>query len=148
MHEDEQGLATSAVAETNGNANADATERPIVTQISRAMVKVYKSQFGRGPVKVHPHWAGSDILICVLEESLTPAEINLRKLGEHARLRDLRTLFQYASVKEFVDPIEDITGRKVRSFISGIDAAEDVSTETFILFPRDGTQGQSRAEED
>jgi len=144
MNEDDRGTATTGLAVTNG----DATERPTLTQVSRAMVSVYKSQFGRGPVKAHSHWAGSDILICVLEDSLTPAEINLRKLGEHARLRDLRTLFQYSSVSDFVDPIEEITGRKVRSFLSGIDTAEDVSIETFVFFPREEQQqGQSRAEE-
>jgi uncharacterized protein YbcI len=144
MYEDDPGTATPSSAVTNG----DATERPLLAQVSRAMVSVYKSQFGRGPVKVHSHWAGDDILLCVLEDSLTPAEINLRKLGEHARLRDLRTLFQYCSVGDFVDPVEEITGRKVRSFLSGIDTAEDVSIETFVFFPReDQQQDQSRAEQ-
>jgi uncharacterized protein YbcI len=144
MDEGDQVLATvPALAETNG----DATERPIGARVSRAMVSVYKTQFGRGPVKAHTHWAGEDILICVLEDSLTPAEINLRNLGEHARLRDLRTLFQYSSVKDFVDPIEEITGRKVRSFLSGIDVANDVSTETFLFVSRNGEQGPPRTEE-
>ncbi len=135
----------ASVATLDAPANGDAPERPVTSQISRAMVSVYKSQFGRGPVKAHTHWAGEDIIICVLEESLTPAEMNLRKLGEHARLRELRTLFQYASVKEFVGPIEQITGRIVRSFISGIDAEEDVSIETFVLYPA-GAGQPSRAE--
>jgi uncharacterized protein YbcI len=140
MDEGDQGLATSASAETN----ADETKRPIGAQVSRAMVNVYKTQFGRGPVKAHTHWAGSDMLVCVLEDSLTPAEINLRKLGEHARLRDLRTLFQYSSVKDFVDPVEEITGREVRAFLSGIDVANDVSTETFLFVPQNGEPDQPR----
>jgi hypothetical protein len=35
------------------------------------------------------------MLVTVLEDTLTPAERNLVKLGEHQRLRDLRLFFQY-----------------------------------------------------
>lgn len=113
--------------------------------VSLAMVKLYKEQFGRGPVKARTDWAGDDVLVCTLEESLTPAEQNLRDMDEHERLRDTRMFFQYASVKEFVEPVERITGRTVRSFISGIDSREDVAMEAFILYPR-GSEGPSRAD--
>jgi uncharacterized protein YbcI len=109
------------------------------------MVSLYKEQLGRGPVRARTHWAGDDMLVCTLEESLTPAERNLREMGEHQRLRDMRMFFQYSSVKGFVEPIERITGRTVRSFISGIDTEEDVSIEAFVLYP-DGQAGPSRAE--
>jgi hypothetical protein len=68
-----------------------------------------------------------------------------RKLGEHQRLRDTRMFFQYATVKGFVEPVERITGRTVRSFISGIDTEEDVSVEVFVLYPP-GSDAPSRAE--
>jgi uncharacterized protein YbcI len=32
-------------------------------------------------------------------------------------------------------PVEEITGRRVRSFVSGIDVEEDISIETFVLHP-------------
>jgi uncharacterized protein YbcI len=116
-----------------------------LAEVSRAMVKLYKEQFGRGPVKAHSAWAGNDILVCTLEESLTPAEKNLRDMGEHQRLRDVRMFFQYATVRGFCEPVERIFERPVRSFISGIDTEEDVSIETFIFYPR-GQEGPSRAE--
>lgn len=108
------------------------------------MVRLYKDQFGRGPVRARSHWAGEDAIVCVLEESLTPAERNLAEMGEHQRLRDVRMFFQYATVTEFCRPIEEITGRTVRAFISGIDSAEDVAIEAFILYP-EGEEGRSRA---
>lgn len=116
-----------------------------LAEISRAMVAVYKDLFGRGPVKARTSWAGEDTLICVLEESLTLAEKNLRDLDEHQRLRDMRVFFQYSALEDFVEPIERITGRTVRSFISGVDTVEDTSVETFILYPR-GSEGASRRE--
>ena len=114
-------------------------------EISRTMVRLYKEQFGRGPTKAHTAWAGDDLLICTLEDSLTPVEKNMRAMGEFQRLRDMRTFFQYATVKGFCEPIERLTGRTVRSFVSGMDAEEDVAIEAFVLYPR-GSEGPSRIE--
>src|SRR4051794_16945779 len=71
-------------------------EHGMLSLISNEMVRIYKSQFGRGPTKTRTQWAGPDILVVTLEKTLTPAEHSLRRLGEHGRLRDLRMLFQYA----------------------------------------------------
>lgn len=129
--------------DTAAPAPREAEALPAVAQISREMVTIYKQQFGRGPVTVHTHWCGEDMVVCVLEESLTPAEQNLAKMGEHERLRDMRMFFQYATVEEFCSPVERITGRKVRSFTSGIDTEQDVSVETFLFFPRGEEDGAS-----
>jgi uncharacterized protein YbcI len=104
-----------------------------MAEISRQMVKLYKEQFGRGPTKARTDFAGPDIVLCTLEESLTPAEMRLAELGEHQRLRDTRMYFQHVSEKNFCDVIEGVLGRKVRAFVSGIDTKQDVSTEIFYL---------------
>jgi len=109
------------------------------------MVHIYKEQFGRGPTKTRTQWAGPDIVVVTLEQTLTRAERKLIELGEQARLRDLRMLFQYAEVATFCAPVERLTGRKVRAFISGIDAKADLATEMFVLHPA-GYEGSSRAE--
>ncbi len=80
-----------------------------------------------------------------LEETFTPAERSLKRLGEHQVLRDLRLLFQYAEFEAFCGPIERLTGRKVRAFVSGIDTEADLATEMFVLHPR-GYTGPGRAE--
>ena len=115
-------------------------------EISNAMVGLYKEQFGRGPTRARTYWAGPDIVVSVLEDTLTPAERNMVALGEHERLRDMRVFFQYATVTEFCTPVERITGRRVRSFHSSIDTAVDgMAIETFVLY-RQGEDGPSRAE--
>jgi hypothetical protein len=54
--------------------------------------------------------------------------------------------FQYATVREFCEPVERLTGRKVRAFLSGIDTEVDgLSTEIFVLHPQ-GYEGPSRIE--
>jgi uncharacterized protein YbcI len=118
----------------------------MLMDISSAMVQIYKAQFGRGPTRTRTEWCGSDVISVVLEDTFTPAEQTLVKMGEHKSLRDLRMLFQYASVETFCDPVERITGRKVRSFISGVDTEVDgLSVETFIMH-RAGYDGPSRTE--
>jgi uncharacterized protein YbcI len=132
----------AAVAPPSSDGDVHASK---LAEISRAMVSLYKEQFGRGPVAARSEWAGTDMLVCRLEGSLTQAEQNMRALGEHQRLRDIRMFFQYATVKGFVEPVERITGRTVRSFISGIDTEEDVSVEVFVFHPP-GSDAPSRAE--
>ena len=116
-----------------------------LSAISNEMVRIYKDQFGRGPTKTRTHWAGPDTLVVTLEETFTPAERSLRKLGEHKQLRDLRLLFQYAQTDLFCEPVERLTNRKVRAFVSGIDTHSDVATELFVLHP-EGYDGATRSE--
>lgn len=102
-------------------------------EISREMVRLYKELFGRGPTKARTEFAGPDIVICSLENTFTPAERSLVEMGEHQRLRDTRMYFQAATHDKFREIVERLTGRKVRAFISGLDAEEDVCAEVFYL---------------
>jgi uncharacterized protein YbcI len=108
---------------------------PQLVQISRAMVRIYKEQFGRGPSRVRTHYAGADSIVSFLHDTLSPVERTLGTLDQHQRLRDLRMLFQYAAEDEFRAAVEAITGRKVIAFVSGIDTHADVASELFILEP-------------
>jgi uncharacterized protein YbcI len=117
--------------------HADAVEgQSVQLAVSNAMVKLYKEQFGRGPTKVRTHFAGPDVLVTTLQDSMTPAERNLVAMGEYQRLRDTRMFFQYATEGEFRGAVERLTGRKVWAFVSGIDTVRDVSSEVFYLEPQ------------
>jgi uncharacterized protein YbcI len=106
-----------------------------VQELTNAMVRLYKELFGRGPTKARTDYAGPDTVVATIENSLTAAERNLVALGEHQRVREVRMFFQHASEHEFENTVEQITGRKVRAFVSGIDTAHDVSSEVFYLEP-------------
>jgi uncharacterized protein YbcI len=122
------------------------TAPSLLAQISNEMVRVYKEMFGRGPTRARTHWCGEDVLTVVLEDTLTPAERNMARMGEHERLRDTRMLFQYAAVNDFCEPVERLTGRRVKAFMSGIDTVVDgTAVETFVLHPL-GSDGPSRSE--
>ena len=119
----------------------------VLSAISNEMVRLYKEQFGRGPTKTRTDWAGADVLVVTLEQTFTPAERSLQRMGELQRLRDLRLLCQYAEVGAFCEPIERLIGRKVKAFVSGIDTKADMATELYVLHPR-GYDGASRSELD
>lgn len=123
--------------------DAEVPELGTLLQLSNEMGRVYKEHFGRGPTRVRTEFATADVILVVLENSFTTAERALVAMGEHERLRDNRTFLQYATVAEFCTPVERITGRTVRAFISGVDTVEDVSIETFVLHP-EGSSAPSR----
>jgi uncharacterized protein YbcI len=122
-------------------------EEALTSVISREMVRLYKDQFGRGPTKASTLIA-RDVVICTLEDSLTPAERSMVELGELQKLRDVRLFFQHATEKEFRDIVENLTGRKVRAFISGMDVKRDVAAEIFYLHPEVGAASSDGASVD
>jgi uncharacterized protein YbcI len=101
--------------------------------LSNAMTRLYKDLFGRGPTKVRAAYAGPDTVVVTLENTMTQAERNMVRLGDHQRLRDVRLFFQHSSEEQLKRPVEEILGRRVRAFISGIDAEKDVAVEVYIL---------------
>jgi uncharacterized protein YbcI len=123
---------------TSDAPHADAREgQSVQLAVSNAMVRLYKEQFGRGPTKARTNFAGPDALLVTLEDSLTPAERSMAAMGEHQRLRDVRMFFQYATEDQFRQTVEELTGRKVRAFVSGLDAEQDVSSELFYFEPEE-----------
>ena len=119
-------------------------EQAVATQVSNDIAGLYKDIFGRGPKRTRTYWCGTDVLTVVLEDTLTQAERALVAIGAHAQLRDTRTVFQDATLKQMCQPVERATGRKVRAVVTGTDSHVDgLSVETFVLHP-DGYDGPSR----
>jgi uncharacterized protein YbcI len=104
-------------------------------ELTNAMVRLYKEVFGRGPTKARSNYAGPDTLVTTIENSLTASERRMIELDEHQRVREIRLFFQHASEDDFTGTVEEITGRKVRAFVSGMDTQRDVSSEVFYLEP-------------
>ena len=122
-------------SESHGRSEAAERQRLDLAEVSNAMVRLYKELFGRGPTKGRSGLSGPDTRICTLEDTFTPAERKMVEADELQRLRELRMYFQHASENEFVSAVEQITGREVRGFVSGIDAKQDIATEVFYLEP-------------
>ena len=63
MNKDAQAMSQQTAAEQRGMQSAE---------LSNAMVRIYKEQFGRGPTKSHAVFAGPDLLVCTLEVVANP----------------------------------------------------------------------------
>ena len=124
------------------------TPTSVLAKVSETMVGVYERRFGRAPASARTHWVGGDAMACFLEDTLTSTERDLVMRGKHLAVRERRTFLQYATVAEFCEPVERLTGRTVRSFHSSIDTHVDgLSVEAFVFYP-EGQEGPSRSRGD
>ncbi len=110
-------------------------DRQSAQAISNAITKLQHDHFGRGPDSVRTV-VGYDHIITILEDTFMPLERTLIDAGETDAVRESRLAFQRAMEARFVGVVEEVTGRKVRAFLSQVSLSPDISVEVFIL---DGT---------
>jgi uncharacterized protein YbcI len=119
----------------------DETRGRLMAAVSSAMVALHKEQFGRGPTRARSNLAGDDVLVCVMEDMLLPAERTMVAMGEQQRVRDTRMYLQVATAAQFIAAVEDIINRKVHAFASATDPDNDSVFEVFTLVPEPSTEG-------
>jgi len=130
-------MASDELTQADGEGAAGDDRGRELALLTTSMVRLYKEQFGRGPERSRSYFAGPDTLICMLADTLTPVERSMREMGELQRLRDIRMMFQYATETRFRAAVEEITGRRVLSFMSAVDIERDLACEIFVLEPLD-----------
>jgi uncharacterized protein YbcI len=106
----------------------------LLAGISRALVRLYKDYYGKGPTKARTYVSG-DLVVCLLEGGFVRAEQTLRDAGRGVAVSDQREALQEVLRTRFVDTVEEITGRKVSTFISGVDLESETNAELFVLEP-------------
>jgi uncharacterized protein YbcI len=117
----------------------DGHHRRSAQAISNAITKLQHDHYGRGPESVRTV-VGYDHIICFLENTFMPVERTLIDAGETTAVRETRLAFQRAMEPRFVETVEEISGRKVRAFLSTVSLNPDISVEVFVLERGDGTQ--------
>jgi uncharacterized protein YbcI len=100
--------------------------------ISNAITRLQRDHYGRGPESVRTV-VGYDHIICFLENTSMPVERTLIDAGETEAVRETRLAFQRAMESRFVATVEEISGRKVRAFLSQVSLNPDISVEVFVL---------------
>ena len=99
------------------------------------MVQVYKEVLGRGPTKTRARFSGTDMLVVLLEDTLTVPERKLVGLGECGRVREDRLLLQLAFEEVKRSDVERILVRRSVAWVSGIDPRHDLAVEICMLEP-------------
>jgi uncharacterized protein YbcI len=111
-------------------------DRQTAQAISNAITKLQRDHYGRGPETVRTV-VGYDHIITFLENTFTPSERTLLEAGETEAVRDGRLAFQRAMEARFVEAVEEISERKVRTFLSQVSLNPDLAVEVFVLEPGD-----------
>ena len=106
----------------------------LLADISQALVLLYKECYGKGPTKAKTY-ISDDLVVCVLEGGFLKGERTLRDAGHEAAVSDQREAIQGIMRQRFIDTIEELTGREVKSYISGIDLHTETNADVFVLTP-------------
>jgi uncharacterized protein YbcI len=101
-------------------------------EIATNIVRLHSEYYGKGPTKAKTY-ISDDIVVVVLEETFTKAELTLVKRGEKEAIQQIRRRFQQAMADEFTSIVEQATGRVVKAFLSETNLEADVSVEFFLL---------------
>ena len=97
------------------------------------MVHIYSHFYGRGPTKAKTIFH-NDVVVVMLEEIFTRAEQVLVQAGQFAQVRSQRQAFQDEIEPLFRQVVEEVTGRRVRAFLSQV-TEEGIAAEVFVLVP-------------
>jgi uncharacterized protein YbcI len=107
--------------------------------ISNAIIKLLREYTGRGPMKARTTIRDNVVLV-MLEQTLTKGEQVLVKKGRHDNVLALRHEYQEAMREESSSKIAELTGRTVLAMMSANHLDPDLAAEIYVL---DGPPAQS-----
>jgi uncharacterized protein YbcI len=120
--------------------SAQAVEVPTTPslEIANSMARLHKEFVGRGPTNSRVTIDG-DVVVCLLEGGYTKAEHTLEENDKGDLVAAGRLGLQDAMRNALIATVETTLGRRVRSFMSANDLAQDLQVEVFVLHrPSDG----------
>lgn len=117
---------------TQQDRGEETEQGELLADISNAIVRIHKREFGKGPVKARAHLS-QDLLVVVLEGGFTRGEQTLQESGHEQELLSARRAMQYSIEDEFRAAIESLLYRSVRSLMTANDPSNDLQAEIFVL---------------
>jgi uncharacterized protein YbcI len=102
--------------------------------ISRAIVRIHAEHYGKGATQAKTY-AFDNLIVTVLRDVFTTVERTLIELERPDTVREVRTTFQTMMRESFVAAVEELTGRRVESFMSQVDPGNGMGVEVFVLVP-------------
>jgi uncharacterized protein YbcI len=111
---------------------ASASTGELLEAVSNMVVRVYADHVGRGPTKARAY-ADRDIVVCVMEDTLTKAERTLVDSGRWQAVKQVRDALQEMMRDDLATGIEALTGRRVLAHTGTSTLDPDVTSDLFIL---------------
>ena len=100
--------------------------------ISRAVVRLFSEQTGRGPTKARTT-IDANLVVVLLHDSMTHAEQTLAQAGKEDEVLRIRRNFQETMRTSLVEAVEGLTERKVVTFMSANAIDPDAAAEIFVM---------------
>ena len=114
----------------------------LLLDIANAFVGIHKEYYGRGPTKARAH-VTRELVVVLLEGGFSRAEQTLTEHGRDDVVDQSRGAMQETIEDVSIEIVERLTGRRVRSFMSANDSANEMQAEIFVL---EGEPAQSASD--
>lgn len=109
-----------------------ATGGPLNQEVAHFVARHRKEALGRGPTRTQV-FARQNVIVVVMEDGLTPGERLLVAGGDHTAVIHARLRIQELMRGRLVAGVEELTGAKVKAFMSSNHIDPDLATELFVL---------------
>jgi uncharacterized protein YbcI len=104
----------------------------LYAEISKAVVKLMRQYTGRGPMKARTT-IRDNVVVVMLEQTLTKGEQVLVKKGRGQKVLGLRHEYQEAMRAETSDKVAELSGQNVVAMMSANHLDPDIAAEIFVL---------------
>ena len=104
--------------------------------VTKLVMDVYGRHLGRRPTDGRSY-ASDELVMCVLRDTLSPAEKSQLVEGHASSVHEARLRVQGAMREELVAGVERLTGRKVVDLITAHDLDPGSAFETFVFDARE-----------
>ena len=110
----------------------DLTPGQLNATLANEIGKLVADFAGRGATRSRA-FVHDDVVVCLLEDGATKAEVNLVAAGRAELVREQRDVLQRAMEDRLVATVERLTQRRVHTFLSGNSTLGESSVEVFLL---------------
>jgi uncharacterized protein YbcI len=106
--------------------------REELAAVANEIVRLKAQYYGRGPTEAKAY-QNDEVLVVALKGGMTTVEKTLLQADEDKLVRQVRLRFQEIMEQNFVDAVQRLTGRKVRTYMSQVVFDPDYCFEFFVL---------------
>ena len=115
-----------------GRGPSRAGDGALRSALAQAMTRIHAEHYGKGPTRAKAYVLG-EVVVVIMRDVFTTVERTLIGVGKEAAVREVRYTFQHTLAPLFVSSVEELTGRRVESFLSQVDTVSDIAVEVFVL---------------
>ena len=105
---------------------------PLNEAIARAVVHIHHDRIGRGPTKAQAFYR-NEVVVVILQDAMTTTERTLTAAGKGEAVLATRRALEEVIRPDLVSAVEQLTGCKVKAFMSAHNLEPDLAAEVFVL---------------